>query len=70
MDPFIVVGIAIGFTVFGYVWGRGAGLTRQTTEAITMSVMDYLEQQGYLRMEIINGKPCYIKWPIANEKDL
>lgn len=70
MEPFVVVGIAVGFTVFGYVWGRGAGLTRKTTELIVGKIMDSLERDGYLKSKMINGELHYIKWPTSNEKDL
>jgi hypothetical protein len=70
MDPFIVIGIAIGFTVFGYVWGKGASLSRKTVEMIVGKIMDNLEREGYLRSEIINNEVHYIKWPSKIEKDL
>ena len=70
MDPLVVVGIAVGFTVFGYIWGRGAGITRKTTEMIVGRVMDSLEREGYLRSEVINNEIHYVKWPQTNEKDL
>jgi len=71
MDPYVIVAICIGFTAFGYIWGRSGNIDRRSEVIrIVTATMDNLEKERYLRSEIVDGEVCYIKWPENREKDL
>lgn len=71
IDPFMIVLICVGFTLYGYVWGRGNRIYNLKTEVtrIVTATMDSLEREGYLKSKMLNGELHYIKWSEARDAD-
>lgn len=71
IDPFMIVLICVGFTVYGYVWGRGNcthNLKAEVTRIVS-ATMDSLEKDGYLKSKMVNGELHYIKWSEVHNAD-
>jgi hypothetical protein len=64
ITPITVIFIALGFTGFGYAWGRPSAAERSemVRRAVELTI-DSLEKDGYVKTETRNGEVELIKWP-------
>lgn len=69
MDPYMIVLICVGFTVYGYAWGRGNTNHKAEVTRIVTATMNSLEKDGYLKSKVVNGEVCYIRWSEAHNAD-